>query len=214
MHNEIWRICMKKTLAVTVTALAVAIASPARADDSGLVLGIRASYAFPRGEVVTAAPLGDSVAGAVPLWFDLGYRFTKSIQVGGYFQYAGAFGLSRVASCPATGNCSSTSYRFGVEGIYTLMPDAGFGPWAGVGVGYELLGTNTEGADRTVRGFEFLNLQLGFDWRATKSFSIGPFASWSVGRFGTSSSGGVATAFTDTSTHGWLQAGLKTTINF
>jgi hypothetical protein len=214
MRKEVWRIGMKRSFAVALAAAAVAIASPARADDTGFTLGLRASYASPRGDVVTASQLSDSVEGAIPLWFDLGYRFNKNIQVGGYFQYAGAFGLSRVANCSELGNCSSSSYRFGVEGIYTLIPDSSFGPWAGLGVGYEFLGTNVAGADRTVRGFEFLNLQLGFDWRATKSFSIGPFASWSLGRFGTSSSGGVATDFSDRSNHNWLQAGLKTSFNF
>jgi hypothetical protein len=214
MRNEHSRIRMKRSLSIALAAVAVAIASPARADDLGVTVGLRASYAFPRGDVTAFSPLSDTTPGAVPLWFDLGYRFTRNIQAGAYFQYAGAFGLSRVANCPASGNCSSGSYRFGLEGIYTAIPDAAFGPWAGLGIGYEVLGTTVEGASRTVKGFELLNLQLGLDWRATSAFSVGPFVSWSVGRFGSSSSDGVTTDFQDKSAHSWLQAGLRTAFKF
>jgi hypothetical protein len=204
---------MKRSLTAALIAVAVASASPARADDSGFTVGLRASYAFPRGQVVTASNLSDMVAGSIPLWFDLGYRFTKSFQVGAYAQYAGLFGLSRVASCPVNGNCSSNSTRFGLETSYAFFPDASFDPWVGLGLGYESLGANVEGSDRTVRGFEGL-AQLGLDWHVTKSFSFGPFLSASVGRFGGESLGGVSTDFSDTAYHTWLQAGLKTSFNF
>lgn len=205
---------MKKALTAALVALAVALSAPAHADDTGFTGGIRASYAFPRGQYVTSQAMSNIVSGAVPLWFDVGYRFTKNLQAGVYFQHAGALGLAFVPNCPVNGNCSGSSYRTGLEVIGSLLPDGTFDPWAGVGIGYEWLASNVNGNDRMVRGMEWLNLQLGVDWRASRTFAIGPFVSLSVGRFGSESLGGVGTDFNDMSTHNWLQAGLRTSFRF
>jgi hypothetical protein len=76
--------------------------------------------------------------------------------------------------------------RVGLQGIYRILPEARFAPWAGVTVGYEWLryasatvaGKETETG---FRGFE-AGVQLGADYRLAPSFSVGSFAAFNVGQ--------------------------------
>jgi hypothetical protein len=120
-----------------------------------------------------------------PIWLDLGYRITPSLMVGLYGQFAPA-----TMKCPEGFFCSGASViRFGVQAQYGFAPDATIAPWAGLGIGYEIAsGTFTqsgvEGSLR-VRGVEFMNLQVGADYMISKTVGIGPFLSFSLGRYST-----------------------------
>lgn len=217
---------MKKIIAL-VSMAAASLASPALADDSGFTLGLRAGYGIPMGDAVKSGKLSDGVSGTIPLALDVGYRLDPSLFLGAYFQYGiGLVNDSKVFGggvCDLTGvSCSAYVMRFGLEGIYRFSPGASFVPWAGIGVGYEIAGLSAEQAGMkataTYRGFEFVNLQLGGDFKVSPSFSVGPFASFSIGQYSDAklelpgfptTSGSIA----DKAIHEWLQLGVKGTFD-
>jgi outer membrane protein W len=112
-----------------------------------------------------------------------------------------------------------------LNALYRFMPEQRFAPFVGVGAGYEWysakgtgnIGGFTGSTSTTVRGFEFLNLQGGADYRLSGNSVIGPFASFSLGRFDSYSTQ-VTTGTTTTSTNGdinntamheWLLLGVR-----
>jgi outer membrane protein W len=204
-------------------SLAAAAPAPARADaESGLALGLRAAYAVPFGSAVQGTNLNQLTSGSSPLQLDVGWRFDRRWQAGGYLGY-GFVRLADEANAAlaaqgATDVDGHALMRLGVQGIYTILPDARFAPWVGASVGYEWLryasatvaGKETEVG---VRGFE-AGVQVGADYRLGASFTVGPFAAFSVGQFSSrmtwvSGSGETATDVTDKGLHEWLQLGFK-----
>lgn len=208
-----------KTLAAAAVALATALSLPvgARAQDaseegghSGIDLGARVGYAIPFG-------LSNTFSSAVPFAFEVGYRLDVPLTLGGLFQY----GIAQVKDSLGCGNdgtsCSGSIIRLGIEAIYHIPLDSPYGPWIGVGTGYEWARINLSGNNLSTtvqaRGFEFVTVQAGVDVRAKWPLSLGPFVSFSVGRYGsvsenadgaTPQSGSI-----DTAVHGWLQFGLR-----
>ena len=217
---------MRKLVALMSIA-AAAIALPVHADDSGFTLALRAGYGIPMGDAVMAGKLSDGVSGKIPLWVDAGYRIDKSIFVGAYFQYGlGLVNESKAlggAVCDQPGvSCSAYALRFGVQGIYNFAPDASFAPWAGLGIGYEIASLSAEQAGLsgsvTYRGFEFVNLQVGGDFKVSPAFSVGPYAAFSIGQFSNeklevTGLPAVDGSIADKATHEWLQFGVKGTFN-
>jgi len=218
---------MKKTIAlVSITAAALA-AAPALADDSGLTLALRAGYGIPMGDAVKDGKLSDGVSGTIPFWLDAGYRIDRNWFVGAYFQYGiGLVNKSNAlggGTCDQPGaSCSAYTLRFGLEGIYSFSPGASFAPWAGLGVGYEIAGASAEQAGQkataTYRGFEFVNLQLGGDFKVSPAFSVGPYVAFSIGQYSNAKveSPGLPTfdgSITDKAIHEWLQFGVKGTFD-
>ena len=83
-------------------------------------------------------------------------------------------------------------------------------PWAGLGFGYEIFKTSASGDDRTFKGFELLNVQVGLDWAVTRTFNVGPFASYQLfGKYSSFTASGVSNDIADSTGHSWLQVGLK-----
>ncbi len=215
---------MRKLIALMSITAAI-VAAPARADDSGVTLALRAGYALPMGDAVKNEKLADNISGVIPLWLDAGYRIDKSIFVGAYFQYGiGFLNKSKAFGggvCDLAGvSCSAYDLRFGVEGIYRFSPDASFVPWAGIGVGYEIAHLSAEVAgvqgSATVRGFEFVNLQVGGDFKVSPAFSVGPYLAFSLGQFSDQKldfppQPVVSGSIPDKATHEWLQFGVKGT---
>ena len=180
-------------------------AGPVEDDGSAFGLGIRGAWAVPVGGLTADQNLGDSISGQLPIWVEAGYWFNRNLYIGAYYQYA--FGFN---NCLAGSSCTSHGMRFGLEAIYNLAPTATLQPWAGVGFGYELLSQTRSGDDTTARGFELANLQLGLDFAASKSLSIGPFASYQLfGKYTSFTAGGLANNPSNTTGHSWLQVGLK-----
>jgi len=77
----------------------------------GAELGLRTGYAIPFGKIRGDDPedMSDHIGGAVPFWFDLGYRPSPRLMLGGYFQYAlGIPGSGVSQGCEQAGaDCSS-----------------------------------------------------------------------------------------------------------
>ncbi len=217
---------MKKLPSVALIAAVVATTAPARAAESGLTLALRAGFGIPMGNTQTNDSLSDALSSKIPLWVDAGYRFDKHFFAGAYFQYA--FGMVNSSNalggsvCNQPGvSCSAYVMRFGIEGIYTFMPEATFAPWVGIGTGYELGHLHGEGPGGSVtvspKGFEFFNLQVGGDYRVSPLFSVGPYAAFSLGQYSTLSIDPTPVGYDDSiaskSVHEWLQFGLKGTLN-
>jgi outer membrane protein W len=224
---------MKRVLAAVALAAVAGVATPARAaDDTGVSLALRAGVGLPMGNAEGGTPstsLADIISTGIPVQVDAGYRFTRNIFAGAYFQYGfasinndKAFG-GGVCNTPGV-SCSARNLRFGIEGIYSFMPDSVFAPWAGVGFGYEIAkfsasysGFNLDG---TTKGLEFLNLQIGGDYKVSPMFSVGPYASFSLASYSSASQdtnipgavNGDIPGF-QSGTHEWLQFGFKGTFN-
>jgi outer membrane protein W len=159
------------------------------------------------GSVADGVKMSDGVSGQIPIWIDAGYMVTPNILVGLYGQY----GFVQTKNCPAGASCSAHDFRIGVQGQYHLMPTESADPWLGLGVGYESLGTSFSGGgasiDTSTTGLEFLNLQGGADFKLADAFALGPFLSFSLGEYSSTTGGSIDKK----AMHEWLTLGVKGT---
>jgi outer membrane biosynthesis protein TonB len=178
-----------------------------------LYLGARLGFGLFLGKATGDDPALVDFSNKIPIWLDLGYRITPSLLVGLYGQIAPS-----TMKCPDQFFCSgATVMRFGAQVQYGFSPEASFAPWAGLGIGYEIasgsLKTGGIEGSFTVKGVEFLNLQAGADFMVSKAVGVGPFLSFSLGRYssgdfeiaGTTDTGGIAKK----EFHEWLVLGVR-----
>jgi hypothetical protein len=151
-------------------------------------LGLRVGYAPAMGDAQKDQKMSDGMKSQIPLQLDALYKVTKDIAVGGYFAYG--FGQVDIAGVCVSGvDCSGNVMRFGVQGHYTFNQlTAPLVPWAGVGFGYEIGKAKAEATgigsmEFTYSGFEFLNLQVGGDYRVNEQFSVGPYLQFSLAQY-------------------------------
>jgi hypothetical protein len=209
-----------------ILAVAVGLSGAARADGataSGVELGLRTGYAIPLGDATGGpgnAALSNQFTGVVPIWIDAGYR-TPNIYVGAFFQYGIALLNSKAESgCGTSGvSCTGSDMMFGVDAHYHFMPAGPFDPYAGIGVGYELASISVSGgggrsASAGLGGFQFVNFQVGGDYKAMPNLGIGPFVMFSLGEYGNCSYSGALGAsgtctIPQTAIHEWLTLGVR-----
>lgn len=191
-------------------------------NESGVALGGHAGYAIPFGNVAKDAgpyDLNKYIAGALPFVFEIGYRITPKIYVGGYFSFAFAPTSSDLCA-RVGGDCSSsaTQLKFGPQVRYSFTPERRFSPWVGVGGGYEVINLSIDQGNAnesyTVKGWEFFTGEVGGDIHVARDFVIGPYASFGVGQYfssdKTASTGGSTSSdFKSTSLHEWLTLGMR-----
>jgi hypothetical protein len=201
---------MRKLL--MLAALLVPMASQAQ-----FSLGLRVGYAPAMGDAAKDAPMKDLVKSQIPLQLDALYKVTPDIAVGGYFSYGFAQLNSDFSDfCDASGvDCSASNMRLGLQGRYTFNSlKSPLVPWAGLGFGYEwstIKGSaGGVSADATTTGFEFVNLQLGGDYKVNEKFSFGPYAQFSVGQYSKIEGEDI----TDKGIHQWLGFGLAGKFDF
>lgn len=217
--------------AATTAAPAAPAATPepapaaSGASQGGFQFGLRLGYGIPLGKASGAdnADLSNVVSGQIPIWLDVGYRITPAIYVGLYGQYGIAFvNKDQNTECKADGvSCSASDIRFGVNAHYHFSPGQSVDPWAGIGIGYEILGFSGSGGGQDVssstKGLEFLNLQGGADFLATSGLSVGPFASFSLGQYSSTSvtAPGIdqSGSIDNTAMHEWLVIGVRGAYN-
>jgi outer membrane protein W len=185
------------------------------------VVGLRLGYGLPIGSIAKDLKMSDEVSGQIPIWLDLGYMVTPNIMVGLYGQYGfGSVGGDIKTLCDAAGDsvsCKMSDIRFGVQGQYHVFPRENLDPWFGLGVGYELMKISLSGGGEegsaTVKGFEFVNLQAGFDYKVAPILGIGPFISFSLGQYGSASADGAGVSvsgdITNKAMHEWLTIGVR-----
>lgn len=153
-----------------------------------IVVGARLGYAIGMGKLtdVDGADMSEYIKGNVPMVLDLGYMVTPNIMVGLYGQYG--IGLPAMDECDQSGiDCSASIIRLGLQGQYHVSPAKTLDPWFGLGIGYEWASLTMEGGGAKMvsdsRGFEFLNLQAGLDYKLMPALGIGPFLSFSLGQY-------------------------------
>ena len=191
--------------------------SEAKAPSKTLEVSTRIGYSLPAGSTSENNSLGDTVSGQLPVQIDVGYRINSHFYIGAY----GQLGTALLKGDCADTNCSARNTRVGVSAQYYILPEAKFTPWLGVGTGYEWLtvkqSIDGENVSSTLHGFEFVNLQIGGDYRVSNRFALGPFASASLGQYSQGSVGGsdgeVSSAIDKPALHQWITLGLKGTFD-
>ena len=212
-------------------------AGPSLADDakSGFEAGLRAGYGVPLGDLSEDEPMSDGISGHVPLWLDIGYRITPHVFLGGYGQYGfGTFAGDIKTTCETledqaeaaggSGSCSIAVLRLGLQAHYRFTPERESSGWLGIGMGYEwmpiaieasAMGSSAE-ATITASGFEFVNLQFGWDFDVASTVRLGPFFAFSLAQFSnveTECTDGVACpiapSIEDKAMHQWLFFGVR-----
>ena len=217
--NRILMACSLSAVALVVSSAAFAEEAAPAANESAtgsvnaadavgdkkIVLGLRLGYGLPMGNETEGAALSDRVSGMIPIWLDLGYMVTPNIMVGAYGQY----GFASVKNCPSGSDCSAHDLRFGVQGQYLVSPGEQLDPWFGLGIGYESLAGSVDGADGSMSGLEFANLQAGLDYAVMPDLGVGPFLSMSFGQYSSQSADGDSSDISQTALHEWLTLGLR-----
>jgi hypothetical protein len=166
----------------------VALLSPV-ASQAQFTLGLRLGYAPAMGDAAKNEKMSDGVKAQIPIQADALYRVNKDVAVGAYFGYGFGQTGSLEGLCDIGGiDCSSKVMRVGVQGTYTFnQVQAPLVPWAGVGFGYELGSMEVSGGGEKATfdysGFEFLNLQVGGDYRVNEQFSVGPYLQFSLAQY-------------------------------
>ena len=193
-------------------------------EPTGVEVGLRTGYTLPMGDamgqttgVKSDTTMSDVISGGIPIWIDAGYRLTPNVYVGGFFQYGILFiNTDHETYCKASGiSCSANDIMFGVNAHYHFMPNATFDPWAGIGVGYEIFnfsmsGNGTATSTSSLNGFQFVNVQLGGDYKPTPQLGVGPFVMFSLNQYGNCSvTGGSNCSIAQTALHEFLTFGIR-----
>jgi hypothetical protein len=198
----------------------------------GFELGLRAGYGVPVGNAFVAfssqvppvqivTRLSSLIEGQVPIWLDLGYRLRNGLYLGGYAQIGP--GIQEQCTPP---DCYFFDLRVGFNARYHFLAGRRVEPWVGLGLGYELLyqqryttilGTRFS-SSAALHGFEFLNAQVGVDFRVTRQWALAPFFTCAVSQYErlTSRTAGAVSSRTDfeKTVHLWLLFGLRVAYNF
>jgi hypothetical protein len=145
----------------------------------GIAMALRSGWGIPQGQSVSGEDLAAASIGIVPVWLDLGYRFTDSLLVGIYAQYA--FGVVR--HCPGGLPCNASDLRFGFQAQWHFGARDSVDHWVGLGTGFEIYDQDVAGMTARFGGYEFVNLQGGEDFSLGRRFGLGPFVTWTLGQF-------------------------------
>jgi hypothetical protein len=200
-------------------------AAPYGPADQGLVFSGRVGFGVPHGDFAGAGfanpvlALGDTVDFKIPIWLELGYRFSPTIWGTLFLELAPA--SVRSSACATSFDCSASDVRLGIEVQVHLRPRQQLDPWLGVGFGAEFLNVKKTGPAPTLEqrysGWEVPLLEGGLDVALAPRFSLGPYGSLSFGQYTgyrRTDAGVVTTSedIGDQAWHGWFQIGVKATV--
>lgn len=222
---------MKSPISIAALAGMFTFSGLASAEEkTGLDVGVRLGYAIPFGaSASTTNPatgqkedfeLSRAITGAVPIGLDVGYRVDPAFAVGLYGQYGFGFlsGSTKTSCDQANADCSVSDIRAGLQASYIADLEDMEG-WFGVTLGLERLATSIDAPTGEVKSVAMtlpdFGVQGGVGFKVTPTFSIGPFASFSLGRFSYGNA-----EFNDQSVHGhvpsddrrfheWLTLGVR-----
>ncbi|RKH54258.1 hypothetical protein D7X55_10105 [Corallococcus sp. AB049A] len=142
----------------------------------------------------------DSAKISFPIIAELGFRVTPRFYLGVWGSWEPVLTKTNALSCPEGFQCDTFQWRVGPEVRYHIRPGSGFDPYIGLGVGLEILKSHVEGdtqlqvapgvfvpthVDTHVndRGPTIARVTLGGDLRVSRSLSVGPIISASVGQY-------------------------------
>ena len=215
---------MRKLIGVAVVAAALGLAPRA---DAQVALDLKLGYAIPTGDVMAFGPwryygpMTNLYSGAIPIGVGARWRFSPSLSVGAYFQYAPALVASR--ACASGFSCSGSDTRVGVEAVYAFLPASTWNPWVSLGTGWEWstlkVSAGGQSVSQSMNGWEYFNVQAGLDWNLSRTFAVGPWLGFFGGSYSNASftdeAGSTSSGTIDSGLrafHGWLQFGLKGTV--
>lgn len=215
---------MRKLLMIGAIAVGLALPTASRAQ---FTLGARLGYApamgnaFKDANTGEASKMSDGVKSQIPIQLDAAYRVSKEVAIGAYFSYGiGQVGKAFKADCDAFGqDCSASAVRLGLQASYSFAQvSPQFTPWAGAGFGYEWATAKATGGGIpdekiTFKGFEFLNLQVGGDYKVSDQFGIGPYVMFSIAQYSKAEfeSGGLTVSgdIDKKAVHEWFGFGIR-----
>jgi hypothetical protein len=178
----------------------------------GVELGVGVAGGIPYGKVDGTADYSEWTSGQIALDLDAGLRFSPATYLGTYLQFGTGFSGSQFSSC---GSCSNGNLRVGLTFRLHFSPEESFDPYVGAGLGYETfsLSAGNGQASVDVKGMELVHLQMGGDYRVSRSIVVGPYLLCTLGRFTSITTSGLTTntngTLSDQSLHGWILVGVK-----
>ena len=208
---------------------AAAQGQPMEPQPIGLSIGLRFGYGIPGGKLGRLAAgadntsLSEGVKGMVPFGLDLGFRLMPHLAVGATVQYGLGLANEDMGGCK---DCDIDVVGIGAAVYAHALPGGKFDPWAGLGLGYEILSISNkqlEGeAQAKLEGFQFLIVQAGGDFATGGPITLGPFFSVSLGKYDKAKvtfnpGNGPMTLSRDvqeTAWHHWVTAGIQGSFNF
>jgi hypothetical protein len=208
---------MRKLLMVGAVTAALLLPTASRAQ---FTLGARVGYGFGLGDVADTPEgtieMSDWNEGQVPVQVDALFRLSPQLALGGYFSYG--FGQTGDFCDFPGADCDGRVTRVGVQGIYTVPTTGALVPWFGVGAGYEWNTIDDSSGEATFKGWEYLNLQAGGDFRVTPRFSVGPYVMFAIGQYDeveiSDFEGELEASIADKTLHQWLSFGLRGKFDF
>jgi outer membrane protein W len=192
-----------------------------------VMLGARLGYsaamgdAFKEANTGQAVKMSDGIKSQIPIQIDAAYKLSKEFALGAYLAYGfGQVGGAAKDECSLSGqSCSAHDWRFGIQALYTFTQvSPPFVPWAGVGLGYEWgtykqTGGGQPDSSLTLKGWEFLNLQLGGDYVVNPQLAVGPYVMFSIAQYSDAEveSGGVSVSgsIDKKAVHEWFGFGVR-----
>jgi hypothetical protein len=183
---------------------------------SGLRVGFSSGYALPVGSTFKGSgDLSDTIAGQVPLRFDIGYRVERHVTIGGSVDLG--LIVPRACSSASGASCSGTDVRLGAMIAFELWPTRLFDPWLAVGAGFESLhvtrALDGEQLDLSARGFVLLDAEFGADFRLSPRMRIGPVLEATLSRYTRLDVNGAPTTDFDPVLHEWVSLGVRCTFD-
>ena len=187
----------------------------------GFQLGLRTGLAVPfgRADGDLSGEMSNAFGPQVPIFVEIGGKVIPHLFVGGYLGlgFGGPAGALKDSCANAT--CIGIGARFGAEVQYHILPDGPTNPWVGYGLGYESVGVVASQGSRTgslsYNGFEFAHFMAGVDFRLSRVFGLGPFASFSIGQYRQfhyefTGEPTIEGDIPEQAMHEWLTVGLRT----
>lgn len=138
------------------------------AASNALELTIGMLFSQSHGDLGGDLPAIEDVAGpGAGFEGSIGWRITPNLLLGGYANVSGF-------SDTDDSNKGAGSFTAGIKADWHFKPTASVDPWISLGTGVKVLGIEDGDNDRALTGLELAKVQVGVDYRFSKSFAIAP----------------------------------------
>ncbi len=181
----------------------------------GFQMAMRTGYSIPMGKVAEGVDMSNFFSGQVPIIVDIGGKVIPELFIGGYFGLGfGATAGDLKRDCDdANASCFTLGIHLGVEAQYHILPAGSVNPWIGYGLGIESVGYSATIGNTTqhesLSGFEFARFSGGVDFRVSRTFGVGPFIDFSMGKYSSANNGDTSVDIPNTAAHQWLTLGAR-----
>jgi hypothetical protein len=192
-------------------------------DNPGLQVGLRTGWTLPTGRLGNpsgadeAYAINDFLPVGVPMWIDAGYRASSRLYIGVYFEdvlFLGCGANEQGALHPV---CSNIDVQIGLAlELHYGSAGRALDPWFGFLAGYESARTSQGTGSPFALAIQGVNagVQTGVDWKVAQRLTLGPFGSFTLGRYYNGTSTDPAwTDFTYGFPHIWLALGIRGTVD-